>query len=369
MRSWVLALVVFVGGFLLVAVVCRAPESGAAEVRTLDLVVQRPAGPPVLLQFVVAARDGDEALAAAERAAKQLVPGGTVGFEPGDVAAAWRQWGWSWDPDEIPVVVAYNPEGAAPAVSPDAILHGLQQWSGVPGSAFRFEYGGITDSTASILEEGPDGENVVWWKSLPCEPGCVLGVTSKELDHEADLVLNSNPAAATQAGIGGNLDWRTVILHELGHVAGLEHSCPVPFGPCTDDEIAAVMYYQYTGLQRHLEEDDIAGMAALYPELGTPTPTPPPIATPTPFPTPSPFPETIVHVERGWNLVILPSGDPARIGDEMSCVTAIYGWDGAAWRAWIKGLIPGVQDLTSVVSGVGYWVLADGECTGEFAGF
>ena len=352
-----LPLFVFVGAVLLVAIICRAPESGAMEVRTLDLVVRRPAGPPVLLQFKVAARDGAEALATAERAALELVPGGLIGFGPGEVTAAWRQWGWSWELHELPVVVAYNPEGAAPGVSPDALLHGLQQWSSVEGSSFRFEYGGITNNVASILEDGPDGENVVSWKSLPCEPGCVLGVASKELTHEVDLVLNSNPAAATQAGIGGTLDWRTVILHELGHVAGLEHSCPAPFGPCTDAELQAVMYYQYTGLQRALEADDREGLRALYP------------ASAGLSPTPSPFPETVVTVVDGWNLVLLPSGQPARIGDEMPCVQAIYGWDGVAWSHWIRGLSPGMNDLLSVVSGRGYWVLADGACEGEFAGF
>jgi hypothetical protein len=252
-----------------------------------------------------------------------------------------------------PVKVAYNPEGAAPGVSPDAILHGLQQWSSVEGSSFRFVYGGITNNIASILEDGPDGENVISWVSLPCEPGCVLGVASKELTHEVDLVLNSNPAAATQAGIGGSLDWRTVILHELGHVAGLEHSCPAPFGVCTDAELAAVMYYQYTGLQRSLEPDDVAGLVALYPAV-----------TPGPEPTPTPFPETIVEVGDGWNLVILPSGTPSRIGEEMPCVTAIYGWDGSAWSHWIRGLSAGMNDLASVVSGRGYWVLAEGACGG-----
>jgi hypothetical protein len=102
MRPWLLALFVFLGAFLVVGVICRAPESGAMEVRTLDLVVRRPAGPPVMLQFKVAARDAGEALAAAERAAMQLVPGGSLGFEPGTVSAQWRQWGWSWEPHEIP---------------------------------------------------------------------------------------------------------------------------------------------------------------------------------------------------------------------------------------------------------------------------
>lgn len=358
MRCGVLGVAAFVAAFLLVAVVCNDGQGEAREIRTLELVVRRPAGPPVLLQFVVAAADAEEARVAAERVALELVPGGDLGPAPAGVSAAWQQWGWTWDEDEMPVRVAYNPEGAAPGASPDTVLFGLQAWSAVPGSAFAFDYAGITDNVASILETGPDGENVVSWKSLDCTLGCVLGVASKEQVHEADLVLNSNPAAATQAGIGGTLDWRTVILHELGHVAGLEHSCPAPFGMCTDEELRAVMYYQYSGVQRVLEPDDVAGLVALYPEQA-----------PGPEPTPSPFPETVVRAVAGWNLTLLPSGSAANIAERMACVGAIYHWDGTGWRTWIRGLSPALQDLETTQSGSGYWLWATGACTGEFPGF
>ena len=111
------------------------------------------------------------------------------------------------------------------------------------------------------LQSGPDGENVVSWASLPCEVGCVLGITSKGAAREVDMLLNSNPDAVQQMGTEATLDWRTVILHELGHMAGLEHSCPVPFGPCTAAEATAVMYWAYTGTLRKLAPDDIAGLA------------------------------------------------------------------------------------------------------------
>lgn len=358
MRRVVLGVAAFVAAFLLVAVVCNAGEGEAREIRSLEMVVRRPAGPPVLLRFVVAAESAEQALAAAERAALELVPGGELGAEPGRVSAAWQPWGWAWEEDELPVRVAYNPEGAAPGASPDTVLFGLQAWSAVPGSAFAFDYAGITDNVASILEDGPDGENVVSWKSLDCSQGCVLGVASKEDAHESDLVLNSNPAAATQAGIGGSLDWRTVILHELGHVAGLEHSCPAPFGVCSDEELRAVMYYQYSGVQRDLEVDDVAGLVALYPQQA-----------PGPKPTPSPFPETVVQVVAGWNLTLLPSGSVANIAERMACVGAIYHWDGTGWRAWVRGMSPALQDLETIHSGRGYWIWATGPCTGDFPGF
>lgn len=313
----------------------------------VDVVVQRTDGPPIRLQFLVAARDAEEAAAAARRASALLIPGAEIADA---VMAQWAPWGWKWEPNEVPVPVAYNPTGAPPGAGPNEVLAGLQTWSSVPGAAFAFRYAGITGSTASILGSGPDGENVISWEPIDCAHGCVLGVTSKESgSHEVDMLLNSNPDAANQAGLSGSLDWRTVILHELGHMAGLEHSCPVPFGPCSPGEMAAVMHYQYRGVLRALAPDDIAGLVALYP-AGAPSPAP------------SPSPQVLVVLEPGWNFLVFPVIDASLLGAMLPCLDAIYVHHQSGWHAWIRGLEPARQEITVTEPGRSYWVLAHGSC-------
>ncbi len=331
--------------------------AGASAVRhTLSIEVHRSAGPPILLQFLVAAPTPEDALTVARRTAAELVPGGYIA-ESG-VSAQWAAWGWKWANDQIPVTVAYNPTGAPSSVGPQAVIAGLQAWSSVPDSRFAFRYGGITDNVASILDSGPDGENVVSWAPMECNPGCVLGVTSKEASHEVDMLLNNNPAAATQAGINGTLDWRTVILHELGHVAGLEHSCPVPFGPCTEPELAAVMHYQYRGIQRKLEPDDIAGIVALYPLAEPPAPPP--------GPSPAPPADVAVVLEPGWNFLVLPAAGLDAIASNLSCLSAAYAFEVSEWRSWIRGAPPALQSLSATQGGSAYWLFASATCAASF---
>lgn len=50
------------------------------------------------------------------------------------------------------------------------------------------------------------------------------------------------------------IDWETVVLHELGHALGLDHS-PVPL---------SVMFATYSGVHRILDPDDILGIQTLY---------------------------------------------------------------------------------------------------------
>jgi hypothetical protein len=171
------------------------------------------------------------------------------------------------------------------------------------------------------------------------------------------MVLNSNPAAATQFGIaGGQLDWKTVLLHEAGHMAGLEHSCPAPFAPCTTEEAQAVMYYQYRGLLRHLEPDDIAGITALYPAKGSGTAPPDGGLS---------EPATVV-LRPGWNLAVLPPISLSKLAEALGCVQAVYGWANAGWEVWIRGVPVSLESLGTPENGRGYWVHASGSCAAVF---
>lgn len=334
----------------LVALLAGASERQAGAQPALfpaTVVVQRPHGPPALVHFLVAARTANDAEAATAAALRSLGPAASQRAPgSGDASAAWRPWGWAWADDELPVPVAYNPSGAPPSVGPAAVIAGMQAWSSVEGSRFAFRYAGITDRTATILEAGPDGENVISWVHLECSRGCVLGLTSKELTHEVDMLLNSNPNALAELGLDVVLDWRTVILHELGHMAGLEHSCPAPWGPCTPEETAAVMYFQYTGINRTLAADDRAGIRALYPAAPAAAPAPPMLA-----------------LEAGWNLVVLPPGPMSALAAALPCLVAAYHFDGERWLRYIPALPPAAQTLHDLPGPAPAWVLAAGACS------
>lgn len=322
----------------------RAEELGAnPSMFAVERTLVRPDGSRAMVRVDVLAESPDEAAEVVDTMLPGVHQGGS------GVRAQWAAWSWRWEQHEIPVEVAYNPTGAPNAFGPQLLLAGLQAWSGVTSSSFRYAYAGVTNNVASILDSGPDGENVISWEPLPCERGCVLALTSKESTHEVDMVLNSNPEAAAQLGVGTSVDWRTVILHELGHMAGLEHSCPVPFGPCTAAEADAVMYFQYRGVLRTLAADDIAGISALYPLAAEPEP-------------PAEPPGMPVVLEPGWNFVILPAGPVAGLQQHLPCLGAIYARSGDRWSVWARVLPPSLVTLDAVETGVAYWVKAEGGC-------
>jgi hypothetical protein len=57
------------------------------------------------------------------------------------------------------------------------------------------------------------------------------------------------------------------MLHEMGHAAGLGHSCEQDTKNCSAEGQAAVMYYalSHGQMKRTLTADDKAGLMALYP--------------------------------------------------------------------------------------------------------
>ncbi|MFN8616022.1 MAG: matrixin family metalloprotease [Dehalococcoidia bacterium] len=361
-RRFLVLAVSLVGGLMTLAPGWASSEPDSPGVHRVPLDALRPDGSLVSVAFDVLAADDAAARLAAERSLETIAPGTRIVSTPEDaVSAQWLPWQWKWDAAELPVKVAYNPTGAPPGAGPGVITPGLEAWSGVATSSFRFQYAGITENTATVDQFGPDGENVVSWQSLDCTHACVLGVTSKDpVAHEVDMLLNSNPAAADQLGVGSRVDWRTVVLHELGHMAGLEHSCPVPFGPCTAAEADAVMFYQYRGVMRSLAADDIAGISALYPLAANPVP------TPGVTPPPTPFPEFPVFVEAGWNLLVLPEVSVSNLALGLPCLRAVYSFEGGEWLSWIRGAPAAIQELSDVGPERGYWLLAVSSCGKDF---
>jgi hypothetical protein len=348
------------------------PGRASQAVQELEFVVERADGSFVDAHFLVAA-GGDDALAAATAAAHQLFPGSELYASAGDsepvpgaVTAQWAPWGWRWDSAELPATVTYNPSGNPTSFTAADVAAVLDIWSSVPTSSFAFAYAGLTGSPASMSSTGADGQNVIAWADLGCASGCVLGVTTKSFSsHEADIVLNSNTGARLGDGTGGTFDVFSVLLHEAGHLAGLEHSCPV-FGPCTPGERDAVMFFSYDGIQRALAEDDVDGLSLLYPENQDDGSAGIIEAAPRePMPALDPAPVS-VKLSAGWNFVVLPAGPIDGIIGELSCVEAVYGLGSDGWAAWVRGVSSRLQTLTSTQPGQPYWVTATGSCSASF---
>jgi hypothetical protein len=147
------------------------------------------------------------------------------------------------------------------AASAQSILEATQAtWSSVPGSAFAMGFGGTTSRCPSIVDECPgpqafDGLNDVGW--APLSEG-TLGVTWSTTGgaDEADMALSTSvPWHTGCATVAGSFDLQSVLLHENGHVAGLDHA----------SSAASVMYPYYQGASCSLDPLDEQPLQALYP--------------------------------------------------------------------------------------------------------
>ncbi len=360
------------------------------EISELEFAVLQPDGSALAAHFLVSAEDEHQALQAALRTVHDLYPGATVeevshghddeadhaGEEQDDhdglnrVRAQWMPWGWTWEDHELPVPVHYNPNGALDFFTEADVIQALDTWTNVPPARFAFEYAGETSAPASMNVGGPDGLNVIAWQDLGCEIGCVLGITTKSFEtHEVDISLNTHPGARLGDGTDGTYDVLTILLHELGHMAGLEHSCPA-FGPCTDEELDAIMFHAYQGIRHELGEDDIEGISSLYPAedgVTSSEPLDPPGDSHDPLPATEEDASIAVQLDAGWNLTVLPGGDPAALANTLSCVDAIYSYDQQdGWAHWIRGLYPSLQTLDLVDAGRPHWVYASESCGAFF---
>jgi Matrixin len=187
--------------------------------------------------------------ALAEQGARPVQPPSQSGG-PGFTGLVW---------DVLPVRQSYNPAGDP--VGAGAALGATQAaWSSVRGSGFRMRPGGQTSRCPSIVQECPgpqafDGFNDVGWARLPQN---TLGVTWSAIGgvDEADMALNTRvPWSTGCTNVPGAFDVQTVLLHENGHVAGLDHA----------PNAASVMFARYQGARCSLGTLDQQAIRTLYP--------------------------------------------------------------------------------------------------------
>ncbi len=137
-------------------------------------------------------------------------------------------------------------------------------WARPSCSAFR----ATVTATAVVATPGDDGLNVIFFEDAAWPAELVpnaLGQTIIHQNpdgsmHDADILLNAVGRTFSLQGDAGTVDVRSVLTHELGHALGLAHS----LAP------TATMYPTLAGRSwRSLEDDDRAGVCALYPGTGS----------------------------------------------------------------------------------------------------
>jgi hypothetical protein len=233
-------------------------QVGAYGVR-VDITLDIPPGADIAAVARDAlARQGTQPVADSAPALQAVLP-----------SVRWPQFDAHGNQTAAPVQQFYNPAGeTVPGGARQALQSGDAEWTTVPTATYAVQYAGTTTRGAAF-----DRVNVVSWTTQSPGGPDALAVTTTYFELatgfllDADVQLNANvaffanPVDLTPA----RYDFRYVLLHENGHVAGLGHS-PDP---------AAVMYPFFTpGSVGHgLAQGDIWAISRLYP----PHPLPPPV--------------------------------------------------------------------------------------------
>jgi matrixin len=175
-----------------------------------------------------------------------------------------------------PVIYRMNPIGTKDVTdgsSLTAIRHAFATWQSVSCSHLEFREGAWNDPNVVANDQ----TNKIFWKQNPGEwteqPGTIAltytfyNPQTNEIT-DSDITINGNNWSFTtdesQVGTGtpAKVDVETVVLHEIGHFFGLNHS--------TDPN--AIMYATNNKpLARAPQLDDIEGVCSLYPN-GMPIP-------------------------------------------------------------------------------------------------
>jgi len=263
---------------------CRSRLWSSVAVLVAALVLAAPASAKVAVGTGAAEVDGERVLVEVfvtvpgTRSAARAVAAALEAQDAEPVPeSAFRFSGLKWA--SLPLRQFYNPDGE-PLDALPALRAAERTWGSVQGSAFGIAEAGVTGRCPSLTRgcgtmQTYDDHNDVGWQRLGRG---TLGVTwYSPLRQEADVALTTRYpwTMGCDPATTGAYDVETVLLHENGHVAGLDHS---------DDE-HAVMYPSYGGPRCALAEDDTAAVRTLYPgdePESAPESEPAPAATPTP---------------------------------------------------------------------------------------
>ncbi len=237
-------------------------------------------GPPVVVGGVPLLELGQTWQVQLQPAGAGLVPvalgHGMQRLDAADADAAadaapppWALNGLHYAPEQLPLVFLMNSAGSQDlgADTTEAVVQqALADWSGVGCSSFAFAYGGRTDAGFD-----DDGVNVLSWEDDSWDwGGQVAGLAATRFDTSsgdvvpvgADLVFNGvdwtwNADTGDIYLTSPTLHAGSVVLHELGHVTGMDHEMV---------QVSATMFFAYIGgdWQGSLAGDDRRGLCENY---------------------------------------------------------------------------------------------------------
>lgn len=228
-----------------------AAPAAAADRQTGDRVVSATGtkqieGRTAYVEVLVVVPSGQSESAAKDRALKRQ----NAQLQSSRYATTGLVW------DNASATQRYNPAGQ-PVSGQSALVATQSTWNNA-GSRFRFVNGGTTSTCPSLVPgcaggQRFDGESGVGW--APLEDG-TLGVTVYDPSiDEADMGINTRyPWNLGCQELSTSYDLQTVLLHENGHVVGLDHS----------DDTGAVMYPSYQQADCTLGQDDVNGIRSIY---------------------------------------------------------------------------------------------------------
>jgi hypothetical protein len=228
-----------------------------------------------------------------------------------------------WAPSDIPVPYYINPLSYRPSQlsaqdSRLAVIEEFAEWQNTTSAYVAFRYGGDTTRTSDTFN--CNSTNDITWRIADPNHGsgtlavtymCYYPSTGYFTDTDIEIDTDHYGSLWTVSLSSIDIDLPTVMLHEEGHVLGLDHSNPTG-GNCP----VMKPYYTVGISQRTPCADDIAGVRYLYPEgSGSAPPTPSGL-------TASPASATSVRVS--WQDISSEYGYEVWRADE-SCATASPG--------------------------------------------
>jgi MYXO-CTERM domain-containing protein len=197
-----------------------------------------------------------------------------------------------WRSTPVPFAIARS--GAATLAPSErglefaAIRRAFLTWEGVAGSAMRFDYRGrMPDEEIPNRADGINGVRF-FQSNLPEDVADSIGVTLVIYDDssgrifDADMLFNERDYRYSLSGDSSSIDLESVVLHEAGHVVGLDHTCgaqgevdpscydaSLSADPARRQRIFGAVMYPLRAIGdpplRNLTSDDAEGIAALYP--------------------------------------------------------------------------------------------------------
>jgi hypothetical protein len=190
-----------------------------------------------------------------------------------------------WQTPTIPLTLSAIPgTNLSVLQTEDALLDAIHAWAEPACSALAFDYLG----RANVSAVREDGRNQVEWvlsgwqaRGFQSDQLAVTDLVYAERESgawhivEADIYLNGALFAETVgAGPGATEFLHSVLLHELGHVAGFLHPCE-PGGAggapaCSEEHTDALMHPLYKEAEAQLSPDELDGVCQLYGAEGCP---------------------------------------------------------------------------------------------------